>query len=458
MSYNGYYFRSVPMLSLKDYRRVLNPEAYMEDAELPPVWRCRGIENRGSLCYVTSMLQCLMHVPVVYNYLKDCAHERVCNRKACMLCALEIHAKECRLDPLVDSRLNETSVGPWRFLENIRETSATLSIFRMGCAHEFYIHLMRQWHEVFVETVNALNGLKQFYGGFALHDLDENHSAVLEIFDCAKRMVETYDGHFVAETFKFYISVSVAIEVPVTGNKRKKKLNTLSRCLSSYFKPIVYHNYRRLCYETQETKLAEAPRVLVVHLQRNIFRGNFKKIEHHVRFPVLFDAQNYITETSEDSYQWYKLCAVLVHQGSDPDGGHYVAYAKNGGVWYLYDDEVCKEVDLKTVLSQQASMLFYRKSLEHTKTNCKTSSMNEDEILASKSCYREGHEDVSISAVSLEEIVDNLRKEFARCIHYNYYEFPYEITKHFIFKAYNTVTALVFRMFEYLHFSISSLI
>ena len=56
----------------------------------------------------------------------------------------------------------------------------------------------------------------------------------------------------------------------------------------------------------------------------------------------------------------YKLYGVIEHRGEDLDSGHYVAFCRRGHLWYLFDDNVCVEVQLKTVLSSQAYLLLYK--------------------------------------------------------------------------------------------------
>ena len=56
----------------------------------------------------------------------------------------------------------------------------------------------------------------------------------------------------------------------------------------------------------------------------------------------------------------YDCHGVINHVGSQ-SFGHYTAYAKNDGKWYLFDDESCRQVeDLTDIVSQKAYVLFYR--------------------------------------------------------------------------------------------------
>jgi ubiquitin carboxyl-terminal hydrolase 22/27/51 len=56
----------------------------------------------------------------------------------------------------------------------------------------------------------------------------------------------------------------------------------------------------------------------------------------------------------------YELFALTVHIGS-LDSGHYVAYTKRNGKWYLFNDEDYEIVKESDALNQEAYLLFYRK-------------------------------------------------------------------------------------------------
>lgn len=62
----------------------------------------------------------------------------------------------------------------------------------------------------------------------------------------------------------------------------------------------------------------------------------------------------------EDDDTQYELFAVIVHKGS-LDTGHYIAYTKRNGKWYMFNDDEFEIVKESDALSQEAYILFYRK-------------------------------------------------------------------------------------------------
>jgi hypothetical protein len=93
------------------------------------------------------------------------------------------------------------------------------------------------------------------------------------------------------------------------------------------------------------------PKVLVLHLKRFKFQNGFSKLNHHVAF----------TADLKVSGSLYLLTAVLVHSGHSCNSGHYYAFVKYDS-WYRLDDSSVSKVDEKTVLSQNAYILFYSKT------------------------------------------------------------------------------------------------
>ena len=46
------------------------------------------------------------------------------------------------------------------------------------------------------------------------------------------------------------------------------------------------------------------------------------------------------SDDTEDADRMYELWAIVVHIGSGPHHGHYVAIIKSNGQWMLFDDDV----------------------------------------------------------------------------------------------------------------------
>ena len=54
---------------------------------------------------------------------------------------------------------------------------------------------------------------------------------------------------------------------------------------------------------------------------------------------------------NDENEAFYKLYAVIVHIGSDPNHGHYVSYIQSHGLWLLFDDDEVKVVSEEALRS-----------------------------------------------------------------------------------------------------------
>jgi Ubiquitin carboxyl-terminal hydrolase len=112
---------------------------------------------------------------------------------------------------------------------------------------------------------------------------------------------------------------------------------------------------------TKGLRLATAPSILVCHFKRFAYNeyGHMVRLKKHVKFDTRLEIGDYMSKVNQARPPPYDLVAVLVHQGTTCDHGHYLAYVKHGGSWYRCNDSEVERVNLDTVLNQQAYILMY---------------------------------------------------------------------------------------------------
>ncbi|KAL0396506.1 UNVERIFIED_CONTAM: Ubiquitin carboxyl-terminal hydrolase 17 [Sesamum calycinum] len=115
-------------------------------------------------------------------------------------------------------------------------------------------------------------------------------------------------------------------------------------------------------YQKAKKKLTilDAPNILTIVLKR--FRSsNLEKLNKLVQFPDILNLTPYMSGMG-DKYPIYDLYAVVVHLTpmNAAYTGHYICYVKDfRGEWFRIDDSRVTHVDLETVLSTEAYILFY---------------------------------------------------------------------------------------------------
>lgn len=112
---------------------------------------------------------------------------------------------------------------------------------------------------------------------------------------------------------------------------------------------------------TKGLRLATAPSILVCHLKRFAFDnyGRLHRLQKRVTFPSTLEIGPYMSRVNRARPPKYALVAVLVHQGTSCDCGHYLAYVQHHGKWYKCNDSLIEQVPEHVVLAQQAYIVLY---------------------------------------------------------------------------------------------------
>lgn len=118
--------------------------------------------------------------------------------------------------------------------------------------------------------------------------------------------------------------------------------------------------------EGQATKRLQfqlCPKVLILNLKRfsyNKDTNRVQKIMKAVKYEenLVFDKEWLVEGVESPKYQ---LCSVICHHGDSVNGGHYNAACRYNNEWYMFDDSLVREMQLREVMSQQftAYLLVY---------------------------------------------------------------------------------------------------
>ncbi|KAG0292660.1 hypothetical protein BGZ98_002505 [Dissophora globulifera] len=94
-------------------------------------------------------------------------------------------------------------------------------------------------------------------------------------------------------------------------------------------------------------KIQQLPNILSLHLKRFKYQEalqKYVKLSYRVAFPMELRLFNTVDDM-EDPDRIYDLNAFVVHVGSGPHHGHYVAVVKNQDRWLLFDDDTVEPID-----------------------------------------------------------------------------------------------------------------
>ncbi|KAJ8099355.1 hypothetical protein POJ06DRAFT_133695 [Lipomyces tetrasporus] len=315
---------------------------------LPIHWTQRypntpGFVNNGVTCYMNSVLQVLLHVPAMVDYLLH-VHRKDCNESdSCMMCAFAKLADECyvaggRRKPLY----------PRFILKKLKvvQPNSKFGDHRQEDAHEF----LRQ----FIDALQLSVAPKH------LKEPVKETSVVHRIFGGRfRQQIRCKKCNYPSNTFQPTLDVQLDI---------RRGGGTVDDALKKFFAAEMLSKAKGNAYKCERCKthvdalkrtmIYDSPDYVTLHLKRFDFtlRGT-SKIHDFIKYPKYLDLTAYSTRGEKLGYE---LIGVIIHQGRRTSSGHYYAFCKQSdGSWANYNDEIVDRVSEKTAMKQEAYILLY---------------------------------------------------------------------------------------------------
>ncbi|KDO28821.1 hypothetical protein SPRG_20024 [Saprolegnia parasitica CBS 223.65] len=312
-----------------------------------------GLSNLGNTCYLNSVLQCLLYSPALVQYLLPRATAKAMPQLKSGFAAEKVMA---RLIAQMHASNAPRVVQPRELVVNLKQIAKFFRIGRQEDSHEFFRHLLDAMHKQALKAA----GLKDDNSPMSLSTL------VRSVFGGSLRSyVQCAKCKYVSERLEPFLDLSLEIS---------SGISTIANALRHFtaVETLDTENAWKCSGCSQRSRASKGlsihsvPNALVLHLKRfDVFRGKLKK---HIAFDDVLDlnlgGSVLSAKCAEKKLARYKLTGVLVHSGMSPDCGHYYAFVKSpAGQWFEMNDESVRMVQLQTVLSQRAYMLFYTRDV-----------------------------------------------------------------------------------------------
>ncbi|RDW37358.1 hypothetical protein B0I73DRAFT_135599 [Yarrowia lipolytica] len=375
----------------------------------------RGLVNMGATCFMSVIVQTLIHNPLIRNdflaqnhSLGLCALKRAIadgtitysdfcdyyeelpetiqresrdlplstlitwanatlspNPNNCIACALDDCFSKFYASATVQG------YGPVSLMISSWNINRQLAGYSQQDAHEFWQFLVNELHGS--SLVRVEEGLDEDRGASSdipvqfknTWDSISESGSCSDTSDCTCISHRTFGGTLqstatcngCSHTSHTYDPLmDLSLQIPLKGQA------SLSSCLDKYTAPEQMEYFCENCksHESVSKTLAlkKPPVVLSFQLKRFQHTGSSSsKIDTHVEFPLYLDMSPYTC--SQESGLVYELYAVVCHHGS-LNTGHYTCMVKGRDMhWYNFDDVTITRVDVQQVLAARAYLLFY---------------------------------------------------------------------------------------------------
>lgn len=329
----------------------------------------KGIVNLGATCFMSAIIQTLLHNPLVRNhFFNNDLHFFNCNSAYSYLDDGQIDSSNACITCLVDAVFKQVycatspeGFGITTLLQTAWYKNQLLAGFSEQDAHEFWQFLLNEFH-LDHERVLQNAGLDKLGNCTCI-----THSVFSGELESA---VTCSSCGFVRKT------VDPLVDLLLEVNDLNHENNTLYECLDQFTHNEALDVKSRCQSCGAESKpfrslrLRKLPPVLSIQLKRfkhNHTNDTASKIEVRVETPLYLNLTKYVSEYDEadsgadkiDSGKIYELFAVVTHIGS-VNTGHYVAFIKNSiGQWFKFDDSVVSHASHEEVQATNAYLLFY---------------------------------------------------------------------------------------------------
>ncbi len=348
-------------------------------AQFPENERYFGLENFGNTCYANSVLQALYFC----KPLRDRAIAHSASRRSRMAPASESEEEDetllealCDLFSTISTQKKRVGVtAPRRFVQRLRAENQVFNNQMHQDAHELLNYLLNEMAEILEKRNKKADEAREdgtgaasdaavatARGRGAAGSSGSGSGSSAGEYVCKTWIHSIFEGLLVNETRCLScdkvtsrdesfldLSLEIAQNSTVADCLRTFSANESMRADNKFFCDC--------CLSLQEAhkrmRIKRLPNVLALHLKRFKYfeqLQRFKKLSYRIAFPFEMQVPPEVCVggaqgASAEPERLYRLFAVIVHAGSGPNHGHYVALVRSHQHWLCFDDDDVSLVD-----------------------------------------------------------------------------------------------------------------
>ena len=329
-----------------------------------------GMQNLGNTCYINAVIQCLLNIPQLSEFLQSNFRQNSDVRESIIVREFvkinnsywNVHANT------PNDRSHKPVMSPEKFVLSIFNATEQFKFGEQHDASEFLVFLLEGIHKF--TCINVKFNIHQSNKSSILDRLrlasyrawkryfNKEYSIISDLFYGQYKNTITC-MNCTRETHAF--EPFCVIDLPIVS-----KMNiTLKECFANYMKSEVLDSPRKCtkCRKlTQSRKniiIWRYPRILIISLKR--FNKCFKKINDFVSYPDDIQFESSLDKKNIS----YLLSSVIYHDGSYHTGHYHsacksIGKEKNLSKWYHYNDDTMSVLHPDNVLQSNGYILFYQ--------------------------------------------------------------------------------------------------
>ena len=344
----------------------------------------RGLVNINGTCYMNSILQCLSHIPELYNYFTKEKITEIAEALEDQNCLLFPSFREVLVELWNTS--NFMPYTPNKFKERLGEKNPLFKDNYPNDAKDLLSFLLMELHEEMNQAVinNNLNNIfnnieiqknkKLMFNYFRQNFMNNYRSIISGLFfgmiyiktQCSFCQTALYNY----QLFNFLIfPLQDVLQYKIKLNNYQNDCNytvSIEDCFKYSQLPCCLNNYQCKCCNNNvqsifTTYLSILPNIIIIILNRRVINNANVKISFNENLQL----KNYVEYLNDECI--YELIGVVTHYGTSNENGHFMARCLSpfDGMWYLYNDIVVKQIGYFNKEEFQEGnpyILFYKKT------------------------------------------------------------------------------------------------